>query len=71
MFVDLAYRMFPFEVTPSTPFCEIPVGQLFAYIDPYSGKKKEYRLLYRDSWKVLIVEWNWFTKLWRNNRVAH
>lgn len=58
MIQDLMLKVYPFWCFPSTPFCEIEVGELF------KDKKHVYRLLKRDPWKVRVVHWNWWTRLW-------
>lgn len=55
---DFMERLWPLTISPSAPFCEYEVGQLF---EEPSGV---YRLLYRDVNKVRVVHWNTWTKLW-------
>ena len=50
-------KIWPLVVTPSSPFCEYEVGEIF---EESSGV---YRLLYRDATKVKIVHMNWFTRI--------
>ena len=50
-------KIWPLVVTPSSPFFEYEVGEIF---EESSGV---YRLLYRDATKVKIVHMNWFTRI--------
>ena len=59
MIVNFILDLFPFYVYKnSESFCHINVGDVFM-----DGPVR-YRLLYRDSAKIQIVRYNWWTKLW-------
>jgi hypothetical protein len=66
MFIhDLLERVWPLTINHSLPFCEYEVGDLF---EETTGV---YRLLERDSVKVKIVHWNWWTKLWWSGTIKN
>jgi len=60
------YDLFPFTVFPSSLFCDIELGQVFTVPD----SDCKYRLLDRDAFKVRIVRWNSWTKLWWGKEIA-
>ena len=61
--VNLILDLFPFWVSPSSPFCNLEVGDVFQERDGI------YRLLYRDMSKVQVVKLNWWTKLWYGGEI--
>jgi hypothetical protein len=62
MFLASILEYVPFEVWPSSLFCDIPNDAVF------ESQGKLYKLLHRDINKVVLVRWNWLTKrIWGGN----
>lgn len=62
---SILFNWLPFDVYPSSLFCEIPLGSLFSSVGGV------YRLLHRDAVKVTVVKWNWFTKLFWGGKLKN
>jgi len=58
--LDTIHESFPFTAFPSSVFCDIELGVVFAV--PNSTAK--YLLMQRDAFKVTLVRWNWWSQLW-------
>lgn len=58
MLLDWIHDLVPYEVSPSSLFCDIEVGDVFQEPDGL------WRLLYRDATKVSVVKLSWWTRLW-------
>ena len=63
MILGWLHDSFPYEIFPSSHFCDIEVGDVFQEQDGI------WRLLYRDAAKVQIVKVNWFTKLFWGGQI--